>query len=135
MPTSAVSTQKQAPLLGHGLAQPAVEQVQTPLLQTPDGQTLPQAPQLLGSVFRFTQAPLQQTVPLGQHDPLQQLPDEQELPHVPQLFGSRFRFTQVLLQQTSPTAQHSELQHRPDRQVRPQMPQLLGSLLMLTHFP
>ena len=85
IPMSTVSTQKQAPLLGHALAQPAVEQVQTPLLQTPDGQTLPQVPQLLGSVLRFTQAPLQQTVPLGQQDPLQQLPDEQELPHAPQL--------------------------------------------------
>ena len=99
MPLSTVFTQKQAPFAGHGLAQPAVEQLHTPLLQTPDGQTVPHAPQLLGSLLRFTQAPLQQTVPAGQHDPLQQLPDEQDLPHAPQLFGSIFVSTQVVPQQ------------------------------------
>ena len=55
---------------------------------------MPHLPQLLESVFVFTQAPQQQVVP-----------DGQTLPQLPQLLGSLLVFTQVPPQFVSPDAQ------------------------------
>ena len=68
--------------------------LQIPPSQTPSGQTLPQAPQLFGSLLRSMQKPLHSTrgetqprLICGQ-TPLAQTPSGQTLPQPPQLFGS-----------------------------------------------
>jgi len=65
-------------------------------LQPGPEQTAPQAPQLLLSLFVFTQVPLQQLVPLWQ-----------TVPQAAQLLGSVFVFTQAPLQFVVPPEQTS----------------------------
>jgi hypothetical protein len=75
--------------------------VQLPLTQTcPEGQTVPQPPQLLLSICGLTQTALQTISPIGQAHALftQLAPIAQTLPHIPQFFGSLVRLTQLPLQ-------------------------------------
>jgi len=86
----------------------------------------PQLPQLLESVLRLTQVPLQSVSPPGQTQapPWQTLPPGQALPHEPQLFGSDWVFMQELEQQLWP-----------EEHWVPHWPQLLGSLVVSLQTP
>ena len=71
-----------------------------PLMQVPLAQTLPQVPQLLGSVFVLVHAPAQQALN----------PVPQTCPHVPQFERFDCRLEQVLLlQQLCPVGQQKAL--------------------------
>ena len=103
-------------------------------------QTVPHAPQLLESVCRLEQAPLQ-TVwlleQLMQEPPEQVAPAEQLCPQKPQLLLSVFRFVHVLLQFVWPLEQLTEVLQLPSAQVWPlahawpQEPQFLLSVFRL----
>jgi len=76
---------------------PLGQVVQTPFWQGPFLQTLPQAPQLFGSLWGLTQVEPQPICPLGQ---AWQLPKQRSLgwqtvPHVPQFLVSDAKSTQV----------------------------------------
>jgi hypothetical protein len=105
---------------------PPVLQPQTPLEQVASaGQTLPQVPQLFGSVFVSTQVPAH-TVPGQVHAPLEQTsPALQVLPQVPQFPVSLDRSRQTPEQQAGMVP----------AQVMPQAPQLLVSVLVSTQTP
>jgi hypothetical protein len=109
------------------------------VLAAPNGQGCPHAPQLFGSVFRFTQAPLQLVVPVGQAQmPFVQLPKiGQAFPHAPQLFGSVFRFRQAPLQFVCPAgqAQTPFVQISPAGQDFPHTPQLFRSVFRFRQTP
>jgi hypothetical protein len=72
----------------------------------PDGQTLPQAPQLFRSIARLTQTPLQLVSPAWQlraQVPLEQIwPAGQARPQAPQLPLSVWRLVQMPLQLVRP---------------------------------
>src|SRR6478672_3071151 len=101
-------------VLGQGLQQ-------VPLTQAgwAAGQTLPQAPQLLGSVLRFVSQPSISLAPLQSAKPLAQAPLQtplaqvrvgmllplQAVPQAPQLFGSVWVSKQAPLQQVRPLGQ------------------------------
>ena len=84
---------------------------QTPAEQTcPLGQTLPQEPQLLGSVASVVQPLAQRVWPAeqeGPQTPLVQTPLEQITPQRPQLLGSKVTTVQTPLQQVVPLGQHA----------------------------
>jgi hypothetical protein len=127
--------------------------VQVPLWQvSPDGQTLSQAPQLLGSVWVSTQTcwPCvlvqqvfggpQEVPPQPQSPPLQVSPDGQTLPQLPQLLASVWVSTHLLSQQLFGGPQEAEpqphapaLQASPGGQALPQAPQLFTSVWVFTH--
>jgi hypothetical protein len=84
----------------------------------PAGQTVPQAPQLAGSISRSTHTSLQEACPSGharsrmkKQFPAAQprtnpgCPSGQTLPHVPQLFTSVWRSTQIPLHSVVPAGQ------------------------------
>jgi len=106
-------------------------------------QWLPQAPQLLTSVLRLTQVPLQAVWPEGhwlKHWPAwQEVPDAHTLLHAPQLLLSLVRFTQLPVQLVWPVPQvtrHCPPEHAvPEGHCPPQAPQLLLSLLRFTQLP
>jgi hypothetical protein len=129
-----------------------VEAMHAPATQlSPDGHTLPHAPQLLGSLVRSTHLPLQ-TVPVHVeevHSPATQLsPAGQTVPHAPQLLGSSAVSTSqpsaaCPSQSARPGAQ-STMWHCPAvqaaielgvLQTSPHEPQLFGSLVRSTHWP
>ena len=96
-----------------------------PLLQVlPEGQTLPQAPQLLGSELKSTHVPLQGSPvrqPLPLHTPLVHVSPEGQL---------------LLLVQVWPLLAHTPLlQVSPVGQTSPQAPQLFGSVCRLVQAP
>ena len=104
-------------------------QVHIPFLQKSGStQTLLQVPQLLLSVLRLTQAPLQTVVPVGQvQTPAEQpAPLAQTCPQAPQLFTSDAVLTQVPPQLTRPVGhvQAPATHAAPAGQTRPQAPQL-----------
>jgi len=132
------------------LPQTAVAVLQRPAVQLwPLAQTLPQAPQLLGSLVVLEQAPLHRTCPVGQLPPpeaqiplIQTSPDGQTWPHAPQLFGSLVVLVQVPLHRTCPVGQLPPLvaqtplvQTSPDGQTWPHAPQFFGSLVVLVQVP
>jgi len=107
-------------------------------------QWLPQAPQLLTSVLRLTQVPLQAVWPEGhwlKHWPAwQEVPDAHTLLHAPQLLLSLLRFTQLPEQMVWPVGQEVVqmpfTQALPEGQATPQSPQFRLSLPVLTQrFP
>jgi hypothetical protein len=111
---------------------PCVTQV--PFWQVwPEAQVVPQAPQLLTSLLRSLQLPLQQAgvVPV------------QVVPHVPQLWISVCSSTHMPPQQFCPAGQspavpqvHAPLTHvSPEAQTWPQAPQLFGSVCTLVQVP
>jgi hypothetical protein len=111
-------------------------QPQLPPAQTcPAGQTLPQVPQLFGSLAVVTQAPPQEVWPeaqvLLQRPPVQTWPSAQTMPHRPQWPGSLARFAHWGGEphETLPTGQPQVLlaQTIPPVQRIPQPPQLLAS--------
>jgi hypothetical protein len=83
---------------------------------SPAAQAFPQLPQLLGSVWRFTQSLLLQQLLGGPHDWPPQPPEHMPALHVspaahtapqpPQLLGSVFVSTQIPPQSSSPLAGH-----------------------------
>jgi hypothetical protein len=93
-----------------------VAKTQAPWTQLPiplgNEQTVPQAPQLFGSVARLVQVLPQKTDPLGQaaHVPFLQISSTHTVPQVPQLFASLFRSVQVPLQQAFEDGQHAHPQ-------------------------
>jgi len=113
-------------------------------------QTLPHAPQLLGSVAVFTQAPLQRlSPPVHAHEPpLQVCPLRQAMPQPPQFLGSLFVLISqpsigLLLQSLKPGLQDWMAQ-APDwqagvalltEQTMPQPPQFLVSVWVFTQAP
>ncbi len=110
-----------------------------PVHTWPAWHTVPQLPQLAGSV-RATQRLLQRMKPFGHwHCELTQVPGPQLLPHAPQLPGSLTVLVHRPLQLTKPAGQpswHTPLTHdRPVPQATPQAPQLRGSLPVVTHWP
>ena len=121
-------------------------QEQTPAAQeVPTGQVRPQTPQLVGSVCRSRQKPLQTVWPVGHcgwQAPLTQSRPEPQRKVLaatlqpPQLFGSLFRSRQKPPQFVWPTGQLSEqvlpTQLVPPGQTLPQAPQLFGLLTRLT---
>jgi hypothetical protein len=90
------------------------------VLPAEEGQTLPQAPQLLVLVLRSTQEPLQRVWPVGQpHTPFVQLcPLGHKLPQAPQLVASVFRSVQVQQPHLVVPAGQSTVQ-RPPAHARP----------------
>jgi len=70
-------------------------------------QTVPHAPQLSRSDWRFVQTPLHTSNPPGHlHWPLTQFsPPEQAWPHDPQFAGSELRLTQAPAQAVDPAPQ------------------------------
>lgn len=108
---------------------------QTPLVQAaPAGHWLPQAPQFRGSVWRWTQTPLQLSgVGAAQalHWPLtHSAPTAQSLPQRPQFCGSAERSKQPTPQSTRFGAQvHCPMLHvPPGPQSTPHAPQLAVSV-------
>jgi hypothetical protein len=101
----------------------------------------PHEPQLSGSVWKSTQAPLQSVIPLGQeHVPLTHVPFVPQLcPHVAQLFGSVIKLTQPPLHSVIPAGQLDmhwpDEQTSPDGHALPQAPQFCGLLMTSTHWP
>ncbi len=103
---------------------------------------VPQPPQLLGSVWVSTHAPLQSVVPLGHAQvPLEQVaPVGHAVPQAPQLCGSLASVTQALPHKVCP-AGHVMLMQCPDLHVFPeahawwQEPQWWASRSRFTHFP
>lgn len=93
--------------------------VQTPLQQPwPFPHRVPQAPQLLLSLFRSTHVPPHRTCPVGHPDPAawhtplwHSCPCGQGFPHRPQFRRSVCKFTHSLLQQLVPAGQHRPSQH------------------------
>lgn len=130
---------------GHGTgagADPTIS-TQIPMPHCPLGQTVPQAPQLLGSFCKSTQAP-QSVSPAAQvathwPNPSQCTPNPQLLPHAPQLRSSPLRLAQNPPQSVSPGAQslaattNAAATHAPSVhtwsavQTTPQPPQLVSS--------
>ena len=122
-------------------------QEQTPAAQeVPTGQVRPQTPQLVGSVCRSRQKPLQTVWPVGHcgwQAPLTQSRPEPQRKVLaatlqpPQLFGSLFRSRQKPPQFVWPTGQLSEqvlpTQLVPPGQTLPQAPQFIGSCDVNTH--
>jgi hypothetical protein len=130
---------------------PAQRSIQVPLWQTsPDGQTVPQAPQWLRSVFRLVSQPFagfpsqspqpglqEATVQAPLLQPAVPLATLQTVPQAPQLFGSAEVLTQVPPQFVKPPLQVDP--HVPPRQAAValgsagagqtllQAPQFLGS--------
>lgn len=108
---------------------------------SPEAQSLPQPPQLRGSVPVFTQLPPHRVVPLAQLDTqlplLHELPAAQARPQPPQLAGSLAVFTQDVPQLVIPLEQPQLplLQALPAGQVLPQPPQFRGSLAVLVQTP
>jgi hypothetical protein len=100
----------------------------------PAGHTVPQAPQLFGSVAVSVQVPLQLVSPAtGQlHPPSAQTsPAAHCTPQRPQLFGSVARSVQVPLQFTSPAVEQVQTpsaQMSPAGHTTPQAPQLFTSV-------
>ena len=86
-----------------------VGQPHRPNAQGPTAQTFPQTPQLLESVWMFTQGPpgAHRCWPDGQeHTPaVHVIPDGQALPHAPQLAGSDAEFTHMREQHKLPVVQ------------------------------
>jgi hypothetical protein len=127
--------------------------VQTPLTQVlPDGQTLPQAPQLAGSLLVATQSPLHKVKPAWQGEdwqtPLTQKPLRQSefarhclpLAHFgqtgpPQSTSVSWPFLIPSLQVGAGGVQVPLTQMLPDGQTLPQAPQLFGSLPVLMQIP
>ena len=117
---------------------------QTPALHTPDAQTIPQPPQLFGSLGVGTN-PVGQATAAGPHLPAVQVsPAGQVMPHAPQLLGSTWVFVQTAAPQMSPgaghpaglpAAWHVPALHKPVPQRMPQPPQLAGSVSMLVQTP
>ena len=113
----------------------------------PSGQTLPQAPQLFGSLERSTQTPPQlvsvstQAIGGALQIPPSQTPSGQTVPQAPQLFESLLRSMQKPLHSTRGETQprlicgQTPLAQTPSGQTLPHPPQLFGSLLMSTHPP
>src|SRR4051812_14665867 len=85
------------------MACPAPQTHVPPLQLAPDGQTFPQAPQLV-VVVMSTQAPPHMACPAPQTHvpPLQLAPDGQTFPQAPQLAASEAVSTQVAPQAVSP---------------------------------
>jgi hypothetical protein len=133
---------------------------QTPLAQLPPpGQTLPQVPQLFGSVLVSTSQPSEttpsQSAKPGTQEVIWQLAarqpavpsgtvDGQKLPQLPQLLGSAVVLAQRAPQQVCPLGQPAGPQgptHSPPEQASPagqtfpQAPQFWGSLPVLTSQP
>jgi hypothetical protein len=113
---------------------------QAPPMQTvPPVQAMPHPPQLFGSVFVSTQAPVQSVVPAG-HMVVQVIAqtciEVHIVPQPPQFCGSVFVSTQTP-PQSVPTAQPHmpPLQTCPPTHLVPHPPQLFGSLLVFTHAP
>jgi hypothetical protein len=107
--------------------------VHAPIEQNcPLGHTCPHVPQLLLSLCRLRQVPLQLVVPDAQQIPDVQLaPDAHEVPHVPQLRGSVCVFVHIPLQSAGADDGHVHdpaTQLSPPMQTVPHVPQLLGSL-------
>lgn len=106
----------------------------------PAGQTFPQAPQLLGSVWVEAQVPFGQAVWPGPHwhTPLtQDWPAPQVLKHAPQCCGFEPTATQTLPQSAWPEG-HSHLpetQLVPSGHTWPQPPQCSGSESTFTQTP
>jgi hypothetical protein len=117
------------------VGQPPPPPPQAPFEQVaPLEQTLPQLPQLFGSVRVLVQpVPVQKVWPFAHLQTwlVQVVPAGQTLPHLPQLFGSLFE-TQTLLQSRWPVGhlQTPLPQAEPVGQTRPQAPQLFESLLV-----
>ena len=112
-------------------SQSAKPPLQKPMAQAPlvhagvplgTEQTVPQPPQLVGSVCSFTQVLLQSVEPAGHvaaHTPAVHVcPLGQAVPQPPQLVGSVCSFTQVLLQSVEP-AGHVACVHTPAVHVCP----------------
>jgi hypothetical protein len=133
---------------------------QNPFTQLPPpGQTLPQVPQLPGSVLMSASQPSltmpSQSAKPGKQEVIWQLAerqpavpsgtiDGQKLPQKPQLFGSALVLAQSTPQQVSPLGQPAGLQGptqtppeqaSPAGQTFPQAPQFFGSLPVLTSQP
>ena len=116
--------------------------VHAPAEQTwPAGQTMPQPPQLVGSLLVSVQTP-RQRVPLSKQPqlPLWQLvPPPQRTPHAPQSRLLVCRSTHALPHVVSPVAQAPV--HSPDEQswlpvqALPHVPQSSGLVERLTHTP
>ncbi len=114
---------------------------QVPPSQTPSGQTVPQPPQLFGSLLRSAHRSTHSTKGSTQprltwaraQVPPSQAPS-QTVPHAPQLFGSLERSTQTPPQLVSVSTQAigGPLQIPPSQtssgQTLPQAPQLSGSI-------
>lgn len=112
-----------------------------------EGQTFPQAPQLLVSLSKLKQTPPQSLYPASQAN--WQLPAAQPgapcavpghiFAQVPQLVGSALRSTQAPPQFAVPLGQFRvqvpPLHTSPLLQARPQAPQFAGSLLVLMQAP
>ena len=83
----------------------SVPPVHKPLVQLwPDAQTVPQAPQLFGSLLMAVQTPLHVVCPAShpQAPPEHSCPDGHLLPQAPQLFRSELMSMQVLLHNACP---------------------------------
>jgi hypothetical protein len=105
----------------------------------PVGQTLPQLPQLLLSVWRLRQVVPQSVCPAVvqvQTPLLQEVPVGQVVPQVPQWVLEVLVLTQAPLQFCCPLGQaHTPLEQLiPLGQVLPQLPQLLLSVCRLRQF-
>jgi len=107
----------------------------------PEGQTLPHAPQLAGSLARDTQVPPQLTCPVGHaHWPATHVvPPAHALPHAPQFAPSLPMSTHAPAHDTRPVPQVvlqiPALHTRPVPQAFPQVPQFCASLARDTHVP
>jgi hypothetical protein len=113
--------------------------------------TVPQAPQLFGSLVGSTQAPPHRISPGGHvvallvlHAPLEQLwPVPQARPQALQLAGSLLRSVHIPVQHAwlpgqfppAPQVQLPKTQLSPPGQTFPQAPQLLGDSIKSTHMP
>ena len=103
------------------------------------GQTLPQAPQLVGSAVSSRHAPPQEVVPVGQaHAPATHcVPPEHTVPQAPQWLALVWVFTHAPPQLVRPPAQ---LQVPPEQNEPPKhpvlhAPQLRGSIWRLVQVP
>lgn len=115
------------------------------LIQTlPPVHLVPHAPQLLISLVRSAQPPVQAFCPLGQlsrqFPPEQILPESHFLPQEPQLSLSDAKLRQTLLHSLGRRPAGSQTHVRfeqifPPLHLVPQDPQLLASALRLTHAP
>jgi hypothetical protein len=107
----------------------------------PGSQTVPQAPQLAGSVMRSWQLPLHAISPFlqltAQVPALHQSPGSQALPHAPQLARSVDRSRHTPAHAVSDTAQDvthvPPTQAVPLRHTVPHAPQFVGSVANVTH--
>jgi hypothetical protein len=116
-------------------------QAQAPAPQIiPPVHLIPQPPQLLLSVCRFTHALAQSCRPgpqPGAHVPLEHASVPHTTLHVPQLFGSKLVFVHAPLQSVPPFGHEQALfaHVSPPVHLTPQAPQLFASPVVSTHAP